>query len=204
MTPFLRAARSRWGLDAETAGRRYPGDDLVPTPTWGWTHGVTIEAPAAEVWPWMAQVGEDKAGFYSYEWLERLVGLHVHNADRVHPEWTQLQVGDPLVFHPAAPPLRIVTAAPGAFMIAATAPTDDTLAASWLFLIEPLGEDRCRFISRYRCASAGGVSERLAHGPALMEPVSFMMDRRMLLGIKERAERAHAARSSSPPASRGR
>jgi hypothetical protein len=63
-------------------------------------------------------------------------------------------------------------------------------AASWLFFVEPLGENRCRFISRYRAACSEDIATRLAFGPSLLEPVGFAMDRRMLLGVKERVERA--------------
>ena len=63
LTPFLRRRRSHWGLDSKTAARDYPGDDLIPEPRWSWTHGVEIEAPADVVWPWIAQLGADRAGF---------------------------------------------------------------------------------------------------------------------------------------------
>lgn len=58
------------------------------------TRGLTIDAPVDAVWPWLMQIGEDRAGFYSYDWLERAVGTTIHNAKRVHPEWQDLQVGD--------------------------------------------------------------------------------------------------------------
>jgi hypothetical protein len=62
-------------------------------------------------------------------------------------------------------------------------------AISWLFFVEPLGERLCRVISRYRCACSDDIATRLQLGPALLEPIGFAMDRRMLLGVKERAER---------------
>ena len=117
-TPFLRDARSHWGLDAETAARSYPGDDLVPNPTWGWTHGVAIDASPEEVWPWIAQIGQDKGGFYSYQWLENLAGCHIQNADRVHPEWSHPRVGDALKLHPKTPPMRIVAVKPNGLLLA--------------------------------------------------------------------------------------
>jgi len=63
-----------------------PGDERVPAPTSHWTHGIDIDAPAETVWPWIAQVGADKGGFYSHQWLENVAGCDVKNADRVHPE----------------------------------------------------------------------------------------------------------------------
>lgn len=77
------------------------GDALVPTPRGGFTHGITIRALASRVWPWVVQIGQGKGGFYSYEFLENLVGCEIHNADRLVPEWQDVKVGDLLRLHPA-------------------------------------------------------------------------------------------------------
>jgi hypothetical protein len=81
--------------------------------------------------------------------------------------------------------------------------TDSWVEVTWLFLVEPLGQERCRVISRYRCATSDDFATRLQFGPTLVEPVSFAMDRRMLQGIKARAERAAprqtGASSTQPP-----
>ncbi len=193
-TPFLRGLRSHWGLDGSQAARSLPGDELVPDPAWSYTHGVEIEAPAAAVWPWVAQVGADRAGFYSYEWLENLLGCRLENADRVNEDW-QMKPNDQLLLHPDAPPLRVERFESGHHFVA-FAPGDERARAkgepwcsvSWLFLVEPLGPQRCRFISRYRANYSHHFAVRLGFGPTLIEPVSFVMDRRMLLGVKERAE----------------
>jgi hypothetical protein len=66
LTPFLGEVRSHWGVDKETARGPFPGDDLVATPKWSWTHGVEIEATPRRCGPWIAQIGADKGGFYSY------------------------------------------------------------------------------------------------------------------------------------------
>ena len=191
-TPYLRARRATWGAGAEVAGRRHPGDDLVPEPRWGWTHATVVDVPAAEVWPWIAQIGADRAGFYSYTWLENLVGCGVRDAARIHPEW-QARTGDPLVLHPAAPALTLVKVTEGRHMVA-HGPADEAAraagrpwaAASWLFAAEPLGPRRTRIVSRYRCATSDDRRTRLTMGPAILEPISFAMDRRMLLGIARR------------------
>lgn len=199
-TPFLRGERRHWGLDAPTAARAHPGDELVSEPRWSWTHGVEILVPAAQVWPWVAQMGADRAGFYSYQWLENLVGCEVRNAETIHPEW-QATVGDALVLHPdpRAPRLAITEVLPEHHLVAYGAPDEQARAlgkpwsaASWLFLVEATGENRSRLISRYRIACSEDWATRLAFGPILLEPIGFAMDRRMLLGVKERAERAHS------------
>jgi hypothetical protein len=201
-TPFRRTARCRWGLDHRTAALALPGDGLIREPRWSWTHGVDIDAPSDDVWPWVAQIGADRAGFYSYQGLENLVGCGVRNADAIHPEW-ELREGDGLLLHPRQPPLRVVELRWGRHLVA-HAPPDDRAraaggrwaAASWLFLVEPLGPSRSRVISRYRCAFSDDLAMRAAFGPALLEPIGFAMDRRMLLGIQRRAQ--SAARRSRP------
>lgn len=198
-TPFLRGTRSHWGLDPEAAERPLPGDELVPSPRWSYTHGIEIEASAEDVWGWVAQIGATRGGFYSYAWLENIAGCDLHNAESVNPEW-EMKVGDDLVMHPKAPSLKIVEVHKGRFLLAhgaadeaARAAGEPWAAASWLFFVEPLGERRCRFISRHRAASSDDLMSRLAFGRALVEPIGFAMDRRMLLGVKERAERSATA-----------
>src|SRR5688572_17624138 len=195
LTPFLRHQRNRWGLDAKAAAREYPGDTLIPDPRWSWTHGIEIEAAAGAVWPWVAQLGADRGGFYSYQWLENVAGCDLRNAESIHPEWA-LHPGDALVLHPDVPALRVVEVEPPRYLLAEAAadPAARTggkswIAVSWLFFVESLGERRCRLISRYRCACSDDVPTRLSFGPMLVEPDGFAMDRRMLLGIKERADR---------------
>jgi hypothetical protein len=194
LTPFLRSGQRRWGVDEATAARRYPGDARVPAPSSHWTHGIEIEVPAEAVWPWIAQIGADKGGFYSYQWLENVAGCDVKNAERVHPEW-EVKVGDGLKLHPEIPPLPVVEVERGRHWLAfgAADPAAKTagrgwVETSWLFLLEPLGPSRCRFISRYRTATSDHLAMTLAYGAAI-EPIGFAMDRRMLLGVKERAER---------------
>ena len=195
LTPFLRSRRERAGLDAAAVAATYPGDDLVQRPRCFWTHAVEVDAPARAVWPWLAQIGADRGGFYSYQWLENLVGCELRNAETVHPEWA-LHRGDDLVLHPNMPPLRVIEVEPGRHLLshapadpAARAAGQPWVAASWLFALEPLGEGRCRVLSRFRSDYSNDLPTRLASGPALVEPVGFVMDRRMLRGIKARAER---------------
>jgi hypothetical protein len=204
LTPFLRRGRSHWGLDEAAAARSLPGDDLVKAPTWHWTHGVTIEESADRVWPWVAQIGADRAGFYSYQWLENLAGCDLRNAETLHPDWA-IAEGGALSLHPKMPPLPIVELIPGSHFVAygqadevARAAGKPWVEASWLFLVEPLGERRCRFVSRYRCGCSRDLATRLQFGQGTVEPVGFAMDRRMLLGVKERVEKSARAVLAAP------
>jgi len=204
-TPFDRHRRSRWGMGADD-DRTYPGDDLIDRPRWGWTHGIEVAAPADEVWPWIAQIGADRGGFYSYQWLENLAGCGLHNTDAVHPEWA-VRTGGELVLHPKVPPLRVADVEPGRYFVAYADPSLDALAqgqawtaASWLLLVESRGPARCRVVSRYRCGCSDDRATRLRFGPTLVEPIGFAMDRRMLQGMKARAEgRVHTRAAAGAP-----
>ncbi len=192
MTPFLRERRMVWGCDEATASRHFPGDELVVNPRWSWTHAIEIDQAAFDVWPWIAQIGADRGGFYSYQWLENVAGCALRNAEAIHPEW-ELRVGDPLVLHPKMPPLTVVEVEPGGYLIArgrADHQQPSWMNGSWLFYVEPLGPRRCRLISRFRVDYSDDLQTRLAMGAT--EPIGFVMDRRMLLGIKARAERSRA------------
>jgi hypothetical protein len=198
VTPFLRRRRTRWGIDRRSAAQALPGDELVPLPRWSWTHGVEIDAPPSAVWPWVAQIGADRGGFYSYQWLENVAGCQLRNAETVHPEW-ELQAGQALVLHPAVPPLPIAAVDRGRYLVAhAPAPPGAKVdgrpwvEASWLFLIEASGAGCSRLVSRYRAACSDDLRTRLSFGPALVEPIGSEMDRRMLLGVKARVERSSA------------
>jgi hypothetical protein len=112
LTPFLRSSRSHWGFTKAQAAEPRPGDELVASPRWGWTHAVEIERPAEDVWPWIAQIGADRAGFYSYEFLENLAGCGIRNAQTIHDEW-HVREGDALSLHPRIPAMRVVSLDPG-------------------------------------------------------------------------------------------
>lgn len=210
-TPMLRDARSYWGATEEEIARRWIGDDVVPLPKWMWHHAITIDAPASEVWPWVAQIGQEKAGFYSYEALENVAGCEVHNAERVHPEWQELRVGDALRLHPGMPPLPIREVEPGHAFVAgpridlttnAEVPVGEVLperhlAVSWAFVVDPDGEARCRLSSRHRISYADELALRLQMGPTFVEPIGTTMDQRMLQGIAERVMRAREGRTAT-------
>lgn len=191
-TPFLRSARSHWGLDRSAADRVYPGDELITEPRWSWTHGIEIDAAPDDVWPWIVQIGADEAGFYSYQWLENIAGCALRNAETIHPEWASR---GGLVLHPKMPPLEVRDVVPGRWFIAhAPAKHEGSwVETTWLFFVEPLQGGRARFISRYRCACSDDLATRLKFGPALIEPIGFAMDRKMLLGVKQRVEKARRA-----------
>jgi len=210
LTPFLRPYRSHWGLSAEEAAASFVGDSYVVRPSWMWTHAVEVSAEPKQVWPWVAQIGQGKAGFYAYQWLENLAGCRIRNADTIHPEWAVSEVGQEFRIHPAAPPLVVAELVPGRHFLVtsrnqglrlesgAAAPAEGAPKVSWLFLVQPLRDGHSRVVSRYRIAHGRDLRTRLSYGPSLLEPIGFAMDRQMLLGIKERAERGQAAQPRRP------
>ena len=101
-----------WGANCEEVHKPLPGDETVPGPVVQSTRAVTIDAPVDAVWPWLAQLGQDRGGFYSYENLENLAGCHMHNADVVHPEWQQRRPGETVYLHPRKG-LRVTRFDPG-------------------------------------------------------------------------------------------
>jgi hypothetical protein len=172
----VRPRLRQWGATPEEREKELPGDETVPAPASQQTRAVTVDAPAAEVWSWLAQIGQDRGGFYSYQWLENLAGCGLRNADRVHPEWQHREVGETLLLHPAYGP-KVERFDPGRAL---------ALEGGWYFVIEPLDDGRCRLIARSRTPRGLPALAYLL----LLEIPHFVMERRMLLGIKERAERA--------------
>jgi hypothetical protein len=158
-----------------------------------WTHAIDIDVRAARVWPWVVQIGQDKAGFYSYQWLENLAGCQIRNSNVIETAWQTLNVGDALRLHPQVPPLTVAALKPGRWFVVTNesdASDTDSVEAhvSWLFLVEALGPHRSRLISRFRVDHAHSLRARLSYGSWLTESIGFVMDRAMLLGVKRRAE----------------
>jgi len=176
VAPWMR----QWGSTAEERRQELPGDDLVSDPGLVIDHGVTIAAPPESVWPWLAQIGQDRGGFYSYEWLENLAGCEMRNAERVDPEWQRREVGEPVMLHPAAPGLPVTIFEPGRVI---------GLEGWGVLVIEPAADgSRTRLIARGRIPR--GSATLFYRG--LLEIPHFVMQRKMLLGIKQRAEAAAA------------
>ena len=198
----LRPRCLRWGATDEEIGRDLPGDELLPAPMSQITRGITINISPADVWPWLVQMGQGRGGFYSYDWLENLFGLDIHNADTIVSEWQQPAVGDIVRMHPdggsmvaAVEPCRalVLYTNPRTQMGQAVALpdtlSDDYLAfmSTWSFYLEPCDEHTTRLIVRSRGAWHRNVGSILMWS-VLMEPLHFIMERKMLLGIKARAE----------------
>jgi hypothetical protein len=153
-------------------------------------HGVTIAAPAHAIWPWLVQLGQDRGGFYSYDWLERFAGDPIRNADRIHPEWQTLHVGD-LVRAAPANYLGGIFGSELGWRVTAIDPPRSLVLEGWgAFILRPVNDSTTRLLVRTR----GGGTPTYAGvalapiGLLVFEPAHFIMERGMLLGIKRRAE----------------
>ncbi|MGB3257688.1 MAG: SRPBCC family protein [Ornithinimicrobium sp.] len=186
-----------WGTRGDESTRELPSEALMPQPGAALTHAITIDAPPDRVWPWVAQLGQDKGGFYSYAWLENLSGAGIVNADHVEQAWQNPQPGDVLRLHPTIA-LEIVRVVPEELLVVSR-PVRAGLGFHWIFLLSPDGEGRTRFLVRERYvvpwAPARGVAAVVTVGSAVMS-------RRMLLGIKARAEGARYPLSAATGRSR--
>lgn len=191
----IRPWHLRWGATDEEIKETLPGDELVPHTTQSATHAVTINASARDVWPWLAQVGQTRGGFYSYTWLENLVGCRMKNAERVVPEWQDIKVGDEVWLHPGAPPLPVLICETGRALVLGS---NTESPGTWGFYLKELGEPGTRLIIRGRGHwGAGLLNWLLLH--AVFEPAHFIMERKMMLGIKQRAEAAVREKALSRP-----
>src|SRR5689334_8185545 len=99
-TFFVRPWTRFWGATNEEVQRALPGDDIVQRPRYLMMHAITIQAPPAEIWPWLVQMGQGRGGLYSYDWLENAIGCDIHSTDRIIPEYQHLELGDTIRLTP--------------------------------------------------------------------------------------------------------
>jgi len=195
----LRPMFRRWGATDDELAAAMPGDEVVTDPQWSVTYGVTIDAPRADVWPWLVQLGYGRAGFYSYDRLERRMGLDIHSVELIVPEFQGLKVGETVPFGAFEIPVAGLEPEKLLLLEATDDGSEESIGSgSFCFqlLDDPEGDTRLvvRGRARFRdwgVESASRSAAGLRQLPMILgfEPGSFVLFRRMLLGIKERAER---------------
>jgi hypothetical protein len=176
---FLRSPILTWGATNSEAGARLPGDELLEDADGVSTRAVDIDAPASAVWPWIAQMGPaPRGGAYTYDWIENLLGLDMHSVDRVLPEFQHPQIGDTIDYGPNR--MRLERVEPERVL----AWRSEDANWVWVFLLDERdGSTRLLSRNRFRLPT---VASRLGMLP--MEAASLVMERKMLYGIKQRAE----------------
>lgn len=187
---LLRPWHRQWGAREDEIHRHFPSDEIVSEPSDETTRAVTVEASSEEVWPWIVQLGQERGGFYSYTWLENLVGADIHNVDRIVPELQELEEGDSIRMvredYWLQSPVTSMTVEridPGRTLV-----LQGHDGGTWTFHLDPIDDETTRFLVRGRKPET-----RTAIGYALRyltyELPHFIMERGMMLGIKTRAER---------------
>ncbi len=212
-----------WGVDPDETTRALPGDDIVADAVGGETRGITIDAPPEAVWPWLLQMGYGRAGWYSYDQLDQRgrsvneivdawQGLAVGDVVPTHPgggfEVARIETGHALVLRSdtalvtaqaeaaKATAQGLDTATPGVKLSGAMlSGTPQQFAASWAFVLEPLGGGRTRLIERFRIWFGAEQPGSAFVMPFLGFGVFVMMQKQMV-GLRERAERSARARPS--------
>ena len=195
----LRPWHQRWGATQEEVEAFWPGDEFIARPMVSSTHAVTIQAPVSKVWPWLVQIGQGRGGFYSYEFVENAMGLKIENAERILPQWQGLQVGDVVPLAPdGSVDLPVVILEPEKSLVlrgdtripgkgAPPVPPGQFLAATWGLYLVDQGHEATRLVERFRLeytpTAANGFIYKL-----FLDAGAFVMGRKMLLGIKHRAE----------------
>ncbi|WP_232819739.1 hypothetical protein [Haloprofundus halophilus] len=205
----IRPWHRQWGATNGEARATMPGDDLLSDATAQVTHAIEIDAPTEAVWPWLVQIGQGRGGFYSYDWIENAIGADIHNVDRIVPEYQELEEGDVIRLAPKDYPVSSPESAPEVVHLdperaLVLSPPGESPAWTWAFVLVPLGEGTTRLLARMRSNPRRSSLGPLAGHPTLLgavdylfwEPAHFLMERKMLTGIKRRAERA--VRTDSP------
>ena len=181
-----------WGAMKSETNAVLPGDDLLARPDVVTTRAIGIEAPASVVWPWLVQMGPGRGGAYTYDWIENLLGLNMHSADEIIPALQHVAVGDAWRLGTRGPVLRVARIEPERALVVRS----DDGNWVWAFVLHP-GRDMTRLISRNRIATPGAAWPARALTRYVMEPGSLVMERKMLLGIRNRAEHLAATSASS-------
>jgi hypothetical protein len=188
---LLRRRVLTWGASDAEAAARLPGDELLEDADGVSTRAIGIDAPAAAVWPWLAQMGPSpRGGAYTYDWIENLLGLNMHGVDGVLAEFQHPEVGDTIGL--GSNVMRLERVEPQHVLVWRS--QDGNWV--WTFVLD-VQAGKTRLISRNRFRLPA-LAARIGMLP--MEPGSLVMERKMLRGIKQRAERL-AAVSPGPSGS---
>jgi hypothetical protein len=180
----IRPWHQRWGATRAELATAMAGDDLIAAANWMVTRAVSIRATPSMVWPWLVQMGYQRGGLYSYDWLDRLAGvLDRPSADVILPEFQNMAIGEVIPL-PNDPGWPVADLKKEKFLVLDV--VRPRLHITWSFKLTPEKHRRTRLVLRYR----GHLQPRLAELPlyGFLDVAEFIMTRKMLLGIKHRAE----------------
>ena len=185
----------RWGSTPDERQRALPGDALAPDAGYVTTRAVTIEAPAQAVWPWLVQMGQDRGGFYTHNWVERLLRSGIPDVHELHPEWQQLEVGDlvrtnhDIGGQPMGWPVAAIEHGRSIVVRSKSLP-----AGTYAFMVRPIDGNRTRLIVRDRAA---WKPSEVPFAVLVFEPLHAYMEMGLIQGIRQRAESSVAGRADA-------
>lgn len=186
-----------WGATEAEINASLPGDDIVTDANIRTTKAITINAPPEAIYPWLLQIGVDRGGMYSYDWLENIFGLDVHTAERIVPAWQEVQIGD---FWRFTPEDYALNPGPGLYVqelledeavllcFGIEGQQEEGCIDSWQFILDPQANGSTRLLLRSNMAIEPQLPIKQTYA------IQFIMERKMLLTLRERVEQtAHGA-----------
>jgi hypothetical protein len=193
---LLRPRMLHWGASLDEISGKLEGDELIPDPVLATTRAIEIHAGREKVWPWLVQIGQGRGGFYSYDWLENLAGMDIHNTYRIIPELQSLKPGDLIPFWRGGGVNVVMVEPPGLLVLAGTfiRPAGETgvpaaVGGTWVFDLKGQEPNGTRLLVRARVArfQPGWLCWVMMRA---LEPMHFVMERKMMLRVKELAEKS--------------
>lgn len=176
---FIRPIHINWGATRAEVNMRIPGGELISTNRIVSTRAINIHAAKEKVWPWIAQTGQNRGGFNSYYWLENLFGAKMVNADSAHPEWQNPQPGDTVYLGKNEPYI----------LVSLTKFNEYYSLGGWTFYLQPVDAGNTRLLVRYPSMEVRQSKLMTLYYYGLFEPLHFIMESGMMMGIKQKAER---------------
>ncbi len=176
---WVRPTHLKWGATTAEMNMKLPGDELISTDRVVTTRAINIKATKEKVWPWIAQTGQNRGGFNSYFWLENLFGAKMVNADNIHPEWQNPQPGDTVYYGKNQ----------GFALVSLFRVNEYYSLGGWTFYLQPFDANNTRLLVRYPSMQVTQSKLMTLYYYGLFEPLHFIMESGMMMGIKQKAER---------------
>jgi hypothetical protein len=175
---FIRPVHISWGATAAEQQMKMPADELISTNRIVSTRAINIDAAKEKIWPWIAQTGQNRGGFNSYYWLENLFAAKMYNADSIVPEWQNPQPGDTVYYGEGE----------GYELISMIKPNQYYSLGGWTLYLDSIDAGNTRLIVRYPSMEVKQNRLMKVYYYGLFEPLHFIMESGMIMGIKQRAE----------------
>ena len=192
---YVRPKMLHWGATKIEVMSKMAGDDLIDEPAFTTTRAIEINAGPENVWPWLAQMGQGRGGFYSYTWLENLAGLDIHNIDKIDSELQDIKVGDTIPFWKGngveileLEPFKLLLLAGTLYNRTKEEVAEEQPGGTWVFQIEDKGSEKTRLVIRSRVAKFKPKWLSAIIYRVMLEPMHYIMERGMMYGIRKRSE----------------